>query len=357
MPEQEFLPPGRRARPDGPGPVPPQDEDPPWAGLPPIRPARPARPAGPYAPRGPGGHRLSEEYPLGSWQTPPPSGPPGPPGPAGPPARPPAAAPRQGDRDPRWAGPDDAGDEEVPPGPQRVQGGRARRAAARRRRRWYFLAGALAGLAAGVTVVVLVSSGGPAPPSVTPNALITTFQPGELQQVPNACESVPASTVQQYLPGKVKVASPLPIDGAAESACNWTIDRAPVYRLLELNLLAYAPNGLASGNGSATEAAIDAYETALQNTEKPPKDSPDPRAAVTLLSGFGNQAFSSLQVFREGGAVTDVATVIVRYHNVIVTVTVNGLQHANRGDYGPVSKSQLSAAALAFAQAAEARLL
>ena len=78
---------------------------------------------------------------------------------------------------------------------------------------------------------------------------------------------------------------------------------------------------------------------------------------MTLLPGLGNQAFSAVQVFREGGAVTDVATVIVRYHNVIVSVIVNGLQHSNRGDYGPVSKSQLSAAALAFAEAAEARLL
>jgi hypothetical protein len=97
--------------------------------------------------------------------------------------------------------------------------------------------------------------------------------------------------------------------------------------------------------------------TALRQTEHPPKDSPDPRAAVTPLPGFGDEAFSSLQVFREGGAVTDVATVIVRYHNVIVTATVNGLEQSNRGNYGPVSKSELSAAALAFAEAAEARLL
>jgi hypothetical protein len=62
-------------------------------------------------------------------------------------------------------------------------------------------------------------------------------------------------------------------------------------------------------------------------------------------------------VFRVGGAVTDVATVMVRYHNVIVRVTVNGLQQSNRGDYGPVAKAQLSAAALAFAEAAEARLV
>ena len=62
------------------------------------------------------------------------------------------------------------------------------------------------------------------------------------------------------------------------------------------------------------------------------------------------------QSFQVGGAVTDRATVIVRYHNVIVTVTLDGLEHSNRGTYGPVSKSQLSAAALAFAQAAAAAL-
>jgi hypothetical protein len=61
-------------------------------------------------------------------------------------------------------------------------------------------------------------------------------------------------------------------------------------------------------------------------------------------------------VFRTGGSVTDVATVILRFRNVIVTVTLNGLDHSNRGNYGPVSSSALSAAALAFAQAAEASL-
>jgi len=61
-------------------------------------------------------------------------------------------------------------------------------------------------------------------------------------------------------------------------------------------------------------------------------------------------------VFRRGGAVTDAATVVIRYHNVIVTATLDGLEHSNSGDYGPVSVSDLSAAALAFAQAAEATL-
>jgi hypothetical protein len=354
VPEQEFLPPGRRARPDGPGPAGPQGEDPPWANMPPIRPARPPGHAGPG--------RMSPEYPLGSWQTADPPGTTGPAritGPAGPADPRGLAEPVPDGEAPgeAWPEADRFEDEAPPPGSPRVQGGRARRAAARKRRQWYLLAGGLAGLIAGATAVGLVLGGAPGPAPVVPNALITSFQPGEFQQVPDACDSVPGSTVQQFLPGKVKVASPLPVDGSAESACNWSIDRAPVYRLLELNLLAYAPNGLASGNGSATSAAIDAYASSLQNTEHPPKDSPDPRATVTLLSGLGNEAFSSLQVFREGGAVTDVATVIVRYHNVIVTVTVNGLQHSNRGNYGPVSRAQLSAAALAFAEAAEAGLL
>jgi uncharacterized protein (DUF849 family) len=54
--------------------------------------------------------------------------------------------------------------------------------------------------------------------------------------------------------------------------------------------------------------------------------------------------------------VTDVATVMVRYHNVVVTVTLNGLEHSNKGHYGPVSEAQLTAAAMAFARAAEASL-
>jgi hypothetical protein len=202
----------------------------------------------------------------------------------------------------------------------------------------------------------VVVPGGPAPAPVVPGGLITTFQPGELQAVPDACGTVPAATVQQYLPGQAMQASPLPIDGSAESACDWTIDQAPVYRLLELNLLAYAPSGLASGDGSATYAAIDAYAQTLQGLQYPPRDSADPRAAITTLSGLGNEAFSATQVFRRGGAVTDVATVVVRYHNVIVTATLNGLDHSNHGSYGPVSLSELSSAALAFAEAAEAAL-
>jgi hypothetical protein len=257
---------------------------------------------------------------------------------------------------PQWAGPDADRDDEVPPAQPRVPGGRALRAAARRRRRWFVMGGSVAAVAAVVVTVVLLAGGQPGPAAVTPGALITTFQPGELRQVPEACHAVPAATVRQYLPGKAKVASPLPVDGSAGSACNWTIDQPPMYRLMELNLLAYAPNGLASGDGSATFAAMDAYALALRNLQAPPKHSPSARATVRTLTGLGNQAFSAMQVFREGGAVTDVATVMVRYRNVVVTATLNGLAHSNRGNYGPVSQSELAATAMAFAQAAEASL-
>ena len=218
------------------------------------------------------------------------------------------------------------------------------------------MAGGLVVVVAAVLTVVLLVGGQSAPATVTPGALITTFQPGELRQVPNACSVVPAVTVQRYLPGKAKVASPLPVNGSAESTCNWTIDKPPVYRLMEVNLLAYAPNGLASGDGSATFAATDAYDLALQDMQSPPKHSPASQATVHTLPGFGNQAFSGMQVFRVGGAVTDVATVMMRYRNVIVTVTLDGLEHSNHGSYGPVSAPQLASAALAFAQAAEASL-
>jgi hypothetical protein len=365
VPEQEFpplRPPAGSYRRDR------DDQDPPpWADLPPVRPVQPRRRPDRGDPAG-HGRPASGGRPPGPLGSSAPGGSAGPPRPVDPgpsfgaphpaslldPLDP--ADPHRDDQVPPWAGPDVDDDEDAPLAQPREPGARAVRAAARRRRRWFVLAGALVVVAGAVLAVVLLTGGGPGPAAVTPGALITTFQPGELQQVPSACTLVPAATVQHYLPGKTKVASPLPVDGAAESACNWTIDQAPVYRLMELNLLAYAPNGLASGDGSATYAAIDGYDSTLQNLQAPPKGSPSPRATVTMLPGLGNQAFSASQVFRAGGAVTDVATVVVRYHNVVVTATLNGLEHANRGTYGPVSPSALSAAALAFAQAAEASL-
>ena len=340
MPEQDFQPPRRLARPYRPAHD--DDEPPPWANLPPVRPARSGRPGDPNTHFDPaihsgpnsdsrdfsrsGSHRVTDpvqDEPVPPWA--------------------------------QWDGPGDDAGGAAPPR-SREPGGRALRAAARRRRRWYYLGGAAVVVVGAVLAVVLLTGGRPGPASVTPGALITTFQPGELRQVPNACRVVPAATVAQYLPGTPKVASPLPVNGSAGSACNWTVDKPPLYRLMQVSMNAYAPNGLASGNGSATRAATDAYAVALQELQTPPKNSPSSRATIQVLSGFGSQAYSALQVFHVGGAVTDVATVMVRYHNVIVTVKLNGTEHSNKGNYGPVSKPQLAAAAMAFARAAEASL-
>jgi hypothetical protein len=327
VPEQEFPPPRRLARPYRPDRD--DDEPPPWANLPPVGSARSGRPPRPGHPPGAGrsgSHRVSDpvqDEPVPQWA--------------------------------QWDEPEDDA-EAAPPPRAREPGGRALRAAARRRRRWYYLGGGAVVVVGAVLAVVLLTGGRPGPASVTPGALITTFQPGELRQVPNACHVVPPATVAQYLPGTPKVASPLPVNGSAGSACNWTVDKPPLYRLMQVSMNAYAPDGLASGNGSATRAATDAYGLALQELQAPPKHSPSSRATVQVLSGFGNQAISALQVFHVGGAVTDVATVMVRYHNVIVTVKLNGLDRSNKGNYGPVSKTQLAAAAMAFARAAEASL-
>jgi hypothetical protein len=327
VPEQEFPPPRRLARPYRPDRD--DDEPPPWANLPPVGPARSGRPPRPGHPPGAGrsgSHRVSD--PVQDEPVP---------------------------QSAQWDEPEDDA-EAAPPPRAREPGGRALRAAARRRRRWYYLGGGAVVVVGAVLAVVLLTGGRPGPASVTPGALITTFQPGELRQVPNACHVVPPATVAQYLPGTPKVASPLPVNGSAGSACNWTVDKPPLYRLMQVSMNAYAPDGLASGNGSATRAATDAYNQALQELQVPPKHSPSSRATVQVLSGFGSQAYSALQVFHVGGAVTDVATVMVRSHNVIVTVKLNGTEHSNKGNYGPVSKPQLAAAAMAFARAAEASL-
>ena len=395
MPEQEFQPPRRLARPYRPDRD--DDEPPPWANLPPVRPARSGRLAGPGHPPGPrhsaDPHHLTDpRHPADPGYPADPRHPTDPGYPADPhpladsgrlggPATPldPAihsgpnsnsgdfsrsgshrvSDPVQDEPVPQWAqwdGPEDDAGAATPPPRSREPGGRALRAAARRRRRWYYLGGGAVVVVGAVLAVILLTGGQPGPASVTPGALITTFQPGELRQVPNACRVVPPATVAQYLPGAPKVASPLPVNGSAGSACNWTVDKPPLYRLMQVSMNAYAPNGLASGNGSATRAATDAYDLALQELQAPPKGSPASRATVQVLSGFGSQAFSAMQVFHVGGAVTDVATVMVRYHNVVVTVTLNGTAHSNKGNYGPVSKPQLAAAAMAFARAAEASL-
>jgi hypothetical protein len=152
------------------------------------------------------------------------------------------------------------------------------------------------------------------------------------------------------------MAVPPALDGALDSQCDWTLDQRPTYRLLQLDIQAYSPNGLASGDGSATFAAIDAYDQAQQQRENPARSTGAPPAQVTTVAGLGTAAFTATQVYQVGGAITDMATAIVRYHNVVITVQMNGLDRSNTGGYGPVSMTDLSAGALAVARDAFAKV-
>lgn len=235
-----------------------------------------------------------------------------------------------------------------------------RRADRRKRRRLLVIGGGVAAVVIAVAVYFTVGNNNGNPAGVGLNSLITSFLPGEIQQVPNACDTVPSATLGQYLPGQTRVAVP-PLNSGLNTQCTWTLDKAPLYRVLEVNIEAYTPSGLASGDGSATFAAIDAYTEDEQLKQNPGAHSGQPKATVTDLSGLpgGNDtfAFQATQVFNVNGATTDVATVVVRYRNVIITVVMNGLNHSGVGNYGPVAMSDLTTAAQTVAQEVASKLV
>ena len=179
--------------------------------------------------------------------------------------------------------PDD--DEELPAPRVRPRGRQAAARARRAHRRIYLWGGVLVA-AAVVGGGLYLLLGRSSPPAKQPDAMVTTFLPGEFQTTPNACSAVSAATLNQYLPGKRTVAAPASLDGGAASLCSWTLDARPVYRLLNVQAQAYSPNGLASGDGSATNAATDAYAQALQQKTNPPKLTHLPKAIITPIPGW-----------------------------------------------------------------------
>jgi hypothetical protein len=251
---------------------------------------------------------------------------------------------------PDWAGPDsDAVEQFSERWERRGMDSRDDRRADRTKQRRRLVAAAVAGVlvVGGAAYYFIGKPGQHNGPGF--GALVTSFLPGELQTVPDACAAVPVPMLDQYLPGNTpkntKRAEP-PLNAGANTQCTWTMDNAPTYRVLEVQIVAYSPSGLASGDGSATFAAEDAYTSALSGMQNPGPKSGQPQATITDLSGMpggtDSSAFEATQVFDRSGSTTDIASVIVRYRNVIVTVVVNGLDHSNKGSYGPVSMSDLS---------------
>ena len=184
--------------------------------------------------------------------------------------------------------------------------------------------------------------------------LVTTFQHGDVRSVPSACAAASTATLGQYLPGKRTQAIIQSLK--LESQCTWTLDARPVYRVLEITTQAFGPSLLATGNGSATFSAVDAYETELQAMKDPPKSAHRPKAQLGAPAGLGNAAFSALQVWRRSGNKTDFVTVVTRLRNVVITVTLQGLASSAKGGYGPVSVTTLQAGALAVAHEALAQI-
>jgi hypothetical protein len=225
----------------------------------------------------------------------------------------------------------------------------------RRKRRQLLIAGGVT-LALVIGAAAYLLSGGPGAANLGFGNFVTTFLPGELQQVPDACTVVPPTLLSQNLPGQLKQAAP-PLNSGPNSQCTWTLDSAPTYKVLEVSLVAYSPSGLASGDGSATFAAEDAYQTAETGFQSPGPESGQPAATVTDLSGMPGgtetSSFATTQVFSRGGAVTDVVNVLVRYRNVIITVVVDGLDQSGPDSgkkYGPVQMSDLTATGKSVAQ-------
>jgi hypothetical protein len=215
-----------------------------------------------------------------------------------------------------------------------------------RRRLYFWSAIALAAIGAVVAVVAVLDQRSAGQARATPGPLVTTFLPGEHQNVPQACKAVAPDVLDQYMPGRTAPAAVQPLGGQSSSECSWTVDKPHTYRFLEVEASAYAPSGLASGNGSATQAARDAFATASQQKAAPPRSSGQPKATVAPVSGLGQQAFSAEQRYTRGG-VTDVVTVEALERNALVTVV---FEARTGGRYGQSSASDLMSGAEAAAR-------
>jgi hypothetical protein len=194
-----------------------------------------------------------------------------------------------------------------------------------------------------------------------PSLYVTTLLPGEFKSVPNAC-GVSGTVLNQYLPGPGRTSAP-EISESTQSQCSFTLDRKPDFLVLEVSAQAYQPfaAATAAGNaaGSASANAQDNYALTQTNLRKPPRTgkakpllSP---AVISPLAKTGQQAFVAVQTEHAGGIVTEVATVVIRDRNVLITVTDSGQESG--GGFGNVAVSTLQAGAEAAARSMLAKAL
>lgn len=246
--------------------------------------------------------------------------------------------------------PDADGADDAAAGPRSRTRRRGRAAAARLRKsrrrvyRWCGIAIVLCVIAAGITALVTHH----APRQVL---YVTSLQPGEFKSVPSACASVSTAVLNQYLPEPGRT-STNELSGGDSSQCSFTVDRKPLFLVLEVSAQAYQPFAAATGSGtaagSASANAQDNYAQARQQLTSPPKHSPLSVAQLTALPKTGQQAFVAVQREHVSGIVTEVVTVVIRERNLIITVSQSG-QESGHG-FGPVPVATLQAGAEAAAR-------
>jgi hypothetical protein len=256
----------------------------------------------------------------------------------------------------------DGGPGDLPPGTEapRRPGRRGRAAATRLRKsrrrvyRWCGVAIVACIIAAGLAALLTHHT-------PKPSLYVTSLLPGEYKSVPNAC-GVSGTVLNQYLPSPGRTSAP-EISESTQSQCSFTLDRKPDFLVLEVSAQAYQPfaAATAAGNaaGSASANAQDNYALTQTNLRKPPRTgkakpllSP---AVISPLAKTGQQAFVAVQTEHAGGIVTEVATVVIRDRNVLITVTDSGQESG--GGFGNVAVSTLQAGAEAAARSMLAKAL
>jgi hypothetical protein len=290
---------------------------PPWAG-PAVQPTRPARPAGTRL----RAHAPAQEYERTEY-----------------------ADPWEGDEPPVWPEEDIRPPEPEPPPPSRRRRAGRRAAAARLRKSrrrvvvWGTVAIVACVAAAGIAMIVLHKS--------TPKLpYVTSLLKGEFKSVPDACTAVSPAVLSQYLPGVATTVQPQ--SGPTDSQCTFTVDKKPDFLVLTVGAQSYQPFAAASGNGSASQNALDNLRTAQALLAKPTKGSALPKATISPLNGIGQHGFVAIQAGRTGGIAMDLVTVAVVDRNVIIIVSESAQE--SRG-YGPVGPGTLEANGQAIAGA------
>ncbi len=234
----------------------------------------------------------------------------------------------------------------VPEPPSRLRRGprRGRAAAARRRRSKRRL---VTWGGAAIATVMLTGLGiylAQSPAKKSP--FVTKLQKGEFRAVPDACKVVGAAVLHQIMNGTPRTIQPQ--QGQAQSECTFTVDASPVFRVMNVNVAALRASLVPVGDGSATAYATYSFSRQVAQLRKPPKRTAQPPAAIAVVPGLGQQAVSAVQTFSDKSA-TDKVTVLVRYRNVLITVSLQG--QSGHG-FGPVTTGELRSGALAVARAA-----